>query len=271
MKHISAVMGVIAASVFTLSVAAQEPATIVLRDGQRLSGEVVALGVSGVTLRSNGQDRAYPAETVVAIEYVAGKPSAEAAAKLKSGTPVVVLRNGQIVEGKLTAISAAVPRKLTVHTAGGPREFSTADVAQVYFHGQPTAANLAPGDIAFVVEAGQTLGGIAVPAKDPWTQTVVRVTKGEQIRFSATGDILVAANASTQIEGSRTATVATAKYPVPTAPVGALIGRIDDGQPFVIGGVTQPMTMPATGQLFLGINDDQFADNSGRFMVMVAK
>jgi hypothetical protein len=36
--------------------------------------------------------------------------------------------------------------------------------------------------------------------------------------------------------------------------MGALIARIDDSPAFGIGDMTHPIRMPATGQLYLGIN-----------------
>ena len=58
--------------------------------------------------------------------------------------------------------------------------------------------------------------------------------------------------------------------PIPNAPAGALIGRIDNGQPFLIGRNTS-VRMPAGGTLFLGINDDNVSDNNGNFRVLLAR
>jgi hypothetical protein len=55
---------------------------------------------------------------------------------------------------------------------------------------------------------------------------------------------------------------------MPDAPAGALIGRIDNGQPFLIGRNTS-VRMPSDGTLFLGINDDNVSDNSGDFRVLL--
>jgi hypothetical protein len=98
------------------------------------------------------------------------------------------------------------------------------------------------------------------------------VTKGERITFSGSGDIMVAANASSSVGGSPAATSPAVRYPVASSPVGALIARVGNGTPFPIGPNTpQPVTMPATGQLFLGVNDDHFGDNSGTYAVTVTR
>jgi hypothetical protein len=60
-----------------------------------------------------------------------------------------------------------------------------------------------------------------------------------------------------------------ANAPLPKAFAGALIGRIDSGQPFGIGDQTS-IVAPAGGLLYLGINDDVLADNSGQFQVIIS-
>jgi hypothetical protein len=50
--------------------------------------------------------------------------------------------------------------------------------------------------------------------------------------------------------------------------VGALIGRIGNGQAFVID-IAVTMNMPADGRLFLGVNDDHLGDNSGNLVVKI--
>jgi hypothetical protein len=49
--------------------------------------------------------------------------------------------------------------------------------------------------------------------------------------------------------------------------VGALIARVGNGTPFVVGANTDPITMPAAGVLFLGVNDDHLANNTGTYIV----
>jgi hypothetical protein len=48
---------------------------------------------------------------------------------------------------------------------------------------------------------------------------------------------------------------------------GALIGRVGNSAPFAIGDQTQALPMPADGQLFLAVNDDEVSDNQGAFAV----
>ena len=56
--------------------------------------------------------------------------------------------------------------------------------------------------------------------------------------------------------------------PMANVPVGALLGRVGPVAVFAIGNQTT-LPMPADGRLFLGVNDDQVADNHGEFAVDV--
>jgi ABC-type antimicrobial peptide transport system ATPase subunit len=58
--------------------------------------------------------------------------------------------------------------------------------------------------------------------------------------------------------------------PVPSAQTGALIARIGNGQPFLVGTQTR-LVAPTAGQLFLGINDSHVADNQGAYQVEVQR
>ena len=56
--------------------------------------------------------------------------------------------------------------------------------------------------------------------------------------------------------------------PVPEAPVGALIGRINDNTPFLIGNRLE-MIVPQDGILSFGINDNALGDNCGELIVRI--
>jgi hypothetical protein len=62
-----------------------------------------------------------------------------------------------------------------------------------------------------------------------------------------------------------------ANYPDPSVPVGALLGRVGNSAPFAIGTQTQALGMPGAGRLFLGVNDNEIADNGGAYTVVVTR
>jgi hypothetical protein len=258
--------------VITLAVSgsanAQEIATLVLQNGERPSGELIDLNGSGFTLRIAGQERQFGRGDVKAVEFVGGAPAADAQARVNAGQPVVILRSGQVVEGQLNDIGGTRPLRLTFDTAGGPREFTSNDVAQIYLGG---GAPQPVGSSGQAAPAPAPAGAINVPANQAWTNTGIIVARGERVQFAASGEIMIGNNQASGIGGAPAATVATSKYPVANAPAGSVIARVGNGAPFHIGGNTQPIVMPSNGQLMLGVNDDHLADNTGNFSVVITR
>jgi hypothetical protein len=264
MKRILAVCGLGLVTVLTAqAVNAQDVATLVLRDGQRPSGQQLDLNAGGYTLRVNDRDVTFPANEVAAVEFSGGAPTPEVRARIDAGESLIVLRTGQIIGGRLVDIGGTHPLRITVDTPNGQRDFMSNDIAQIYLY--------APMQATAPAVASARAGAIVLQGNQPWTSSGISVRKGERIAFSATGDIMIAANASSGIGGSPAVTSPTIRYPVVNSPVGALIARIGNGVPLAIGANTQPITMPATGQLFLGINDDHFEDNSGTYTVTLTR
>ena len=60
----------------------------------------------------------------------------------------------------------------------------------------------------------------------------------------------------------------TIDAPLTRAPAGALIARVGNSSIFLVGNRRQ-VRAPASGRLYLGVNDDYLADNNGQFRVMV--
>lgn len=248
---------------------AQEVATLALRNGERPSGELIDMNGSSFFLRVNGQDRQFSIGDVSAVEFVVGAPPADAQNRINAGQPVVVMRSGQVIEGRLSDIGGTRPLRLTIDTPSGERQFTSSDVAQIYVN--PIARSAAAQAPAGVGTSGGP-GAITIPANQAWVDTGITVVRGQPVQFAASGDIMISGNASSGIGGSPAATVQGIRYPVADAPVGALIGRIgNNGRPFLIGANSGPIPMPATGRIMLGVNDDHVGDNTGNFTVTVTR
>ena len=118
---------------------------------------------------------------------------------------------------------------------------------------------------------------INVPGNSRGVDAGIDVRAGDQITFTATGTIIAGQRAGqTGPDGARSSGFGSVvnSRPVPTAGVGALIGFIrtstgQSSQPFLIGS-QQTYSVPADGRLYLGINDDNFNDNSGSFSVRIS-
>src|SRR5512140_963948 len=102
---------------------AQENATVTLKSGERISGQLIDLGGVGFTVRVNGADRQIPQNDVSVIDFTGGTMT-EADWQKFTGSQIV-LRNGQTIDGQLYDIGGTSPLKLTVRTSSGERELAS--------------------------------------------------------------------------------------------------------------------------------------------------
>lgn len=249
---------------------AQNSATLTLRSGERLSGDLVDLGGVGYTFRVNGNERQIPQNDVAVIDFVGGSMSDADWASF-TGTSKIVLRSGQSIDGQLTDIGGTSPLRLSIRTAGGERDLSSNDVARIIIS-RPDNVNVATGTSGAgtgVAATPAVAGAVTVQASQPWTSTGIVVRKGQRLTFQTTGEVQLSddANDTATPNGSKSARYA-ANAQMKQVLAGALIGKIGNGAAFAIG--AQPtIVAPASGVLFLGVNDDGFADNKGNFQVVV--
>jgi len=259
----------VAALTFTGVAQAQENATLTLRNGDKVTGQLVDLGGVGFTMRVNGTERNIPTNDVSVIDFAGGTMTDADWNKLSGGDQVVMLKSGETVSGHLYDIGGTSPLKITFKTASGDREFSSNEIGRIVL-ARPSNAVATSGSTANL--QAPTGNGITVSGKHAWTATGMTVRKGETLNFNATGEIQLSGDASdiASAYGAKSGRKAT-NSALPNVLAGALIGRVgSNGQPFAIGtGV--PVTMPANGQLFLGVNDDGFDDNVGEFRVEITR
>lgn len=250
-------------------------ATLALRNGERPAGELLDLNASGITMRINGQERQFPESEVASIEFDATPPPQAAVNKVNQGQGVVLLKSGSVIDGRLIDIGGTNPKRLTVDTPSGTRDFRSSDVAQVLLHPLNASAAAAASSTATTAAAQAAAGlrqvTVNVPGNQPWTATNVTVKRGDHIRVNASGSINVNSAMSSGPDGNPAATVGSSRYPIANAPNGALIARIGNGRPFLLGAPPEPISMTANGQLFLGINDDNFSDNGGNYSVTIIR
>ena len=257
----------VAAMLISSTAQAQVNATLTLRSGERISAQLVDLGGVGYTVRVNGQERHIPQNDVSVIDFTGGTMSAADWAKF-SGTSQVLLKSGETIEGRLYDIAGATPKKLVFKTSGGDRELTSNEVARIVIS---KPENAVPTSGTGTTAPAQGSGNVTVSAQQPWTPTGITVRKGQTLTFNTTGEVQLSADANDKASpaGSNTGRYAQ-RSALPKALAGALIGRIGTrGQAFGIGNQTS-IVAPETGQLFLGVNDDSFADNQGSFQVTIS-
>jgi len=262
-------------------VAQSIPATFVLTDGSRKTGNMGFYGDKHENLiggylgldTPNGRER-YKVEQVAVVDFTgSGQPPSNELSQLPSdnNTNVIVLKDGYLQKGKLVAlVSGNVQWQ---NEAGVAQPYAISDVQRIYLNpGSARVAlnNAASGAVATTGVAA-TPGTVHVGANQAWTDTGITVKKGDRLSFQGTGQISFGQSAGQTAGPDGNADVKNASYPVPVAGAGALIGKVGNSAAFPIGSNTAPITMPADGRLMLGINDDQLNDNSGAFSVVVRK
>src|SRR5207247_11318102 len=121
---------------------ANHQATFVLRNGERVSGELSYKGGASYTL--NGRD--YPSDDIALIEFVGGAPSADELRQLPTvdNNPseherhVFVTRGGEVIFGKIYHISADGNTITFDRREGGRQDVAADNLARVYVN--PAAA-----------------------------------------------------------------------------------------------------------------------------------
>ena len=113
-------------------------------------------------------------------------------------------------------------------------------------------------------------GEVIVTAAERWTSTGVYVRDGDVVRIDSAGTVQLSADAAdTSSPGGAGSRRRAPAAPMPDRPAGGLIARIGDGPPLFVGADSM-LRANATGQLYLGVNDDYLSDNRGGFRVKVA-
>ena len=106
-------------------------------------------------------------------------------------------------------------------------------------------------------------------ANEKWLDTGITLKMGHEILFSASGSIFIDKDTQVYQNGESTLNWNN-KKPLPNQPTGAIIARVGKrGEPFYVGDDKAPFQISQKGDLFIGINDFDFSDNSGQFTVTI--
>jgi hypothetical protein len=260
---------------------AAERATFILTDGSRQSGTVVFHTNTRENLIDNdfslgrddgGREMIFHFDQVAVIDFAGGRPAPAELSQLGAGQ-MVVMRDGSTQQGRLVNLIGG-DTLVWDNQTGQRQQYAIRDVSRVYLNPQSARSVFnyrgRPGAVA---TAGSLAGGtpVRVDARQGWIDTGITVNAGDRIVFQASGQIQFGRYAGQTATPDGNAAERRATYPDPTVPVGALIGKVGNSAPFGIGMQTQPLAMPASGRLMLGVNDNDFEDNSGFFTVVIAR
>jgi hypothetical protein len=266
-------------SVSTAQATDEHRATVLLRNGERVSGDLEDVENNTVFVRvSQNDQRRINLSEVALIDFAGGAsglPATELGAA-RGPQHLAVLRGGHSWQGQFVDIrggeagASGENHSLIFRTSDGREQRTSLDnVGRIYFGNFPatTVANSAPS-----VPSGDPAppGSIRLPGNTMWVATPFTVRQGDRVAFNATGQIQLSDNPNDVAHpaGSLTQRHA-AGAPLPQNFAGALIAKIGNSEPFPIGNNTAPIAMPANGQLYLGVNDDEVSDNRGEFIVRI--
>lgn len=281
--------GAVAVSLF----ASAERATFILTDGSRVSGTVVFHTEERSNFRPDkrefnlgldtGGERAIQIDQIAVIDFAGGRPDRAELDALKNDTHMLVKRDGSMKTGLLLDFIGGDTVKWK-NEGGGEENIPIRDTKRIYMstpaartiYNRPGArgAGSSTSSTAPAVLSRPNIPegpGIAVMANMRWTDASMIVQAGDRLRFMASGVMAYSTGANQLAPPEGDATVRDPKFPVPSLPVGALIGRVATGTPFAIGNNTDPIAMPNRGGLQLSVNDNDLADNSGGFRVVIVR
>jgi len=262
--------------------AAQDRATVQMRDGSKFEGRIEELTANGeLFVRVSQHDqRRVPVKSVALIDKVGGAsglPDTEVR-EATGSQHLLLLSNGSSVKGHLVAIRGGegsanenVPRTYVFRATDG-RELAYApeQVSRVYLGTYPFAAITGSAKSTSDLATGiDTPGALRIPARGGWVSTGLRVRKGEWISFSTSGQVQLSDNGSDRAGAAGTPRMAPGSL-LPDANAGALIGRVGNSRPFGIGDQAA-VPMPFDGILYLAVNDDERSDNAGEFIVSIRR
>jgi len=264
--------GALAVAVTAGPAEAQTTATLVLKNGQRHTGQNLGYRLDRPEVAVRTSQNEEPRVPLDQVAYVDFGGTSDVNVNLSGSEQAVVLRDGSVVKGQVIELGhtnradQTTPYLVVFRTSGGEeRRLPVGQVARVYFSGSNAVATSGASD----VPGGE---GVAVVANQAWTPTGMTVRRGDVLTFNASGEARLNSDQSEVARPSGTGTDRKIQSaPLPQVPAGALIARVGNGAPFPIGGPTTTVTMPANGELFLGLNDDHYADNSGGFRVTIQR
>lgn len=220
--------------------------TIRLKDGSVIKGKIVSFGGSKFTvLIADGTRRRQLTFNVGEVESISFDTAA----------------TGDNVSGNATRNGGGDVNNSTVPApTPAPVPAATPAVTPPVNSSPAATAVLKPVTINVSVFADNTSNG--------WTNSGFVVQKGQRIRVGSTGRISLGSGRSAPPEGI--ANSPDANKLMANEATGAVIAVIgDDNNEFIFIGAGREFTATRDGALFLGVNEGNLTDNSGKFDVKV--
>ncbi len=220
--------------------------TIRFKDGTIVKGNIVSFRSGNFVVEvGEGSRKRQLTYAAAAVESITFNTAPVASEKLDSAPPMYSKHEPKIIQPPKTVTTDPTPR-----AAASPTK------------SKPTVSNAiqTPVEWSKKVSADNTNEG--------WTSAGWVAKKGQRIRITADGIVLLGKGQSTSPSGDPS--INDEQKLMKSVPTGALIAVIgDDNNDFIYIGAEREFTALRDGPLFLGINEGILSDNSGTFDVKV--
>jgi PA-IL-like protein len=264
----------------TTIAAAADKVTVVQRSGEKITGDLDGQVNDRIYIRKSLEEQPkIPIDQIMMIEVgdnATNLPESEVN-DARGDTHLLVMQDGSKFKGHFVRVEGpeGAPAIQFQTDSGEKKSVPINQLRRLYLgHYKDSAStSTAPSSSTQAVGAGERV--ISVAANAEWVDTGITVRQGDKVTFSASGEVTLSADPNDKAKpGGSVSQRRAANAPVQSATAGTLIGRIGRnaraaaGPAFAIGD-SKEMTMPSTGRLFLGVNDDGAGDNSGQFEVRI--
>jgi hypothetical protein len=244
--------------------------TIRLKGGGVVKGRIVSFGggkfVVAVGDGTRRKEMSFTADEIESIQFDQGVGNQTASVPRPVSNanyypPAQPTRTAPQVVTTDTVKTPVVQPK--VQTAPAQQPVKTAPVQPARTEpviSRPSPGSAKPIEIAVSVASDNTNNG--------WTNSGWVVKKGQKIRITGDGEISLGGGKTTGASGSYE--IEDSAKLLKSVPTGALIAVIgDDNNDFIYIGSSREFTASRDGALFLGVNEGNLNDNTGKFSVKI--
>jgi hypothetical protein len=266
---------------------AADRVTLVLRSGEKITGDLDGQTENRIYIRTSFTTQPQvPIEQIVMID-VSGDAinlPAEEVSQAAGPAHYLVPRSGAPMKGQFIRLEGSLgggdPKPPVVvfrKESGEETRIAVSDMRRLYLGNFSTAGIGTQTSTSTPSNAPLSAGErtVAVMANSDWVDTGLMVRQGQVVTFSASGEITMSADQNDKAipTGSTTGRMVP-NAQIPTASAGTLIARVAGPRgrgasaPMAIGN-QMSVPMPAAGRLFLRVNDDNLADNTGQYEVRI--
>jgi hypothetical protein len=235
--------------------------TIRLKDGSIIRGQVVGFKDQQFTVLVGAGARGRRSRMQIYMEDIDSIEFDSAGATAAGGTSPTI---NDDTSGADTNTTASVPTPQPTPRPAAPRTNTTQSSQTQTSQTTITGGNTQPASrtsptffqINAHVRGDNTSNG--------WTNTGLVVRRGQRLRITATGRVLLGAGRSSTPAGL--ATLPDRDKLMRNEPTGGLIAVIgDDNDDFIFIGPSRDFIAQRDGVLFLGVNEGNLADNTGAY------